>query len=190
MTFDLVLAGVGGQGVLSLAAAIGWSAMREGRHVKQSEVHGMSQRGGAVSAHLRIADREIASALIPAGTARMILSLEPLEALRYLPHLAPDGWVVSATTPIRNIPDYPSLQALMTELQRLPHAALVDADHLAHAAGLTRAANMAVAGAACGRLPVAAETMEAFIRMRFAAGDGKVVEQNLAAFRAGRERFP
>jgi indolepyruvate ferredoxin oxidoreductase, beta subunit len=187
MTFDIVLAGVGGQGVLSLATMIAWSALREGRHVKQSEVHGMSQRGGAVSAHLRIADRDIASGLIPAGMARMVLSLEPLESLRYLRQLAPDGWVVTATAPVQNIPDYPPLDLVMTELRGLPRTVLVDADRLARAAGLARAANMVVAGAASPHLPIEDGTIEAAIRAQFAPKGEKVVKQNLAAFRAGRE---
>jgi indolepyruvate ferredoxin oxidoreductase, beta subunit len=187
VTFDVVLAGVGGQGVLSLATIVGWSALSEGRQVKQSEVHGMSQRGGAVSAHLRVADHDIASSLIPTGTARMILSLEPLESLRHLSQLAADGWVVSATTPVRNIPDYPPLEHVISELERLPHVVLVDADRLAHGAGLTRATNMVMAGAASRRLPVGVDTMEAVIRARFEPKGAKIVEQNLAAFRAGRE---
>jgi len=186
MTFDIVLAGVGGQGVLSAAAIIGWSAMHEGRHVTQSEVHGMSQRGGAVSAHLRIADHEIASALVPVGAAGMVLSLEPLEALRHLPLLAQDGWVVSARDPVRNVPDYPPLDAVLAEFERLPHVVLVEADHLARQAGLARATNMVVAGAASRFLPVGVETMEAFIRSRFASKGEATVERNLTAFRAGR----
>ncbi len=190
MTFDVVLAGVGGQGVLSLAAVLGAAAVREGRHVMQSEVHGMSQRGGAVSAHLRIADREIASALIPAATAGMVIGLEPLESLRHLPQLAADGWVVTAAAPVRNFPDYPPPDQVVRELDRLPHVVLVDADRLAHEAGLPRASNMVLAGAASRYLPLDPATLEAVIRERFAAKGESSVAQNLAAFRAGREVRP
>ena len=187
MTFDIVLAGVGGQGVLSLAAVIAAAARREGRQVLQSEVHGMSQRGGAVSAHLRIADGEIASALIPAGTARMVLGLEPLESLRHLPWLSPDGRVVTASAPVTNFEEYPPIAAVKGELDRLPRVTVVDAERLAHAAGLPRATNMVLAGAASRYMPIDAATLEAVLRERFAARGEQVALRNLAAFRAGRE---
>lgn len=187
MTFDIVLAGVGGQGVLSLSAIIAWSALKEGLHVKQSEVHGMSQRGGAVVAHLRLSDREIMSDLIPEGRAALVLSMEPLESLRYLRYLSPSGTVVSSTTPVVNIPDYPPLDEVLARLRALPGGAiLVDAERLAREAGSAKASNMVIAGAAAALLPVRVETMEHFIETRFAAKGAAVVRQNLAAFRAGR----
>jgi indolepyruvate ferredoxin oxidoreductase beta subunit len=188
MTFDIVLAGVGGQGVLSLAAIVAWSALKEGLRVKQSEVHGMAQRGGAVVAHLRLADREIMSDLIPEGRAALILGLEPLESLRYLRYLSPTGTVITATTPVVNIPDYPPLEDVLARLRALPGGAvLLDAERLARQAGSARASNMVIAGAASHRLPIRLETMEQFIETRFAAKGEAVVRQNLAAFRAGRE---
>ena len=187
MTFDIVLAGVGGQGVLSLAAVLAAAARREGRQVLQSEVHGMSQRGGAVSAHLRIADGEIASALIPAGTARMVLGLEPLESLRHLPWLSPDGWVVTASAPVTNFAEYPPMADVMGALDRLPRVTVIDAERLAHAAGLPRATNMVLAGAASRHVPIDAATLESVLREQFAAKGEQVVVRNLAAFRAGQE---
>jgi indolepyruvate ferredoxin oxidoreductase, beta subunit len=187
MKYDLLLAGVGGQGVLSLSSIIAWSAMQEGLHVTQSELHGMSQRGGAVVAHLRMADTPVASSLVPRGAASLIVSLEPLEALRYLRYLAPTGVLVTAMTPIRNIPDYPPLEELLLQIRGLPHAVTVDAEQLARSAGFAKATNMVMAGAASHRLPLGAATMEGFITSHFARKGGKIVEQNLAAFRAGRE---
>jgi indolepyruvate ferredoxin oxidoreductase beta subunit len=187
MKYDIILAGVGGQGVLSVSAIIASSAMREGLLVKQSEVHGMSQRGGAVLANLRLADAPIASDLIPLGSAAMILSMEPLESLRYLRYLASDGALVTSTNPVVNIPDYPDLRGLLDQVRALPFARLVDGEQLARAAGSARATNMVMVGAASHRLPVKVETLEHFIQTTFAAKGEKIVDTNLKAFRAGRE---
>jgi indolepyruvate ferredoxin oxidoreductase, beta subunit len=187
MKYDIILAGVGGQGVLSVSALIASSAMEEGLHVKQSEVHGMSQRGGAVQANLRLSDRPIASDLIPLGSASMILSMEPLESLRYLPFLDPAGTIVTASDPLVNIGDYPPLEGLLASIRTLPHAALIDADRLAREAGSARATNMVMVGAASSHLPVQVATIEHFIESLFARKGGNVVATNLKAFRAGRE---
>ena len=133
MNYDISLCGVGGQGVLSMAALIGEAALARGLRAKQSEVHGMAQRGGAVSAHLRLSGSAIASDLIPRGTAELILGMEPLESLRYLEYLSPDGTVVTATDPVRNIPDYPPLDQVLAWLGALPRVRLVDAERLARA---------------------------------------------------------
>jgi indolepyruvate ferredoxin oxidoreductase beta subunit len=187
MKFDIILAGVGGQGVLSVSAIIASSAMKEGLHVKQSEVHGMSQRGGAVLANLRLGSAPVASDLIPHGGAAMILSMEPLESLRYLQYLGPDGALITSTNPLVNIPDYPDLETLLAKIRTLPRATLVDGEKLARAAGSVRATNMVMVGAASHRLPLKTATLELFIRELFAAKGPKVIETNLKAFHAGRE---
>jgi indolepyruvate ferredoxin oxidoreductase beta subunit len=186
MTFDIILAGVGGQGVLSVSSIIASSAMKEGLAVKQSEVHGMSQRGGEVLANLRIADHPIASDLIPRGSAALLLSMEPLESLRYLDYLAPGGTLLTATDPVVNIADYPPIDDVLAQVRRLPHAVLVDAEALARQAGSARATNMVIVGAASSLLPVTFETIEYFVRTLFAAKGEKVVETNLKALHAGR----
>jgi indolepyruvate ferredoxin oxidoreductase beta subunit len=187
MKYDIILAGVGGQGVLSLSAIIAWSAMREGLHVKQSEVHGMAQRGGAVLANLRLSDSEVMSDLIPQGGAALVLSMEPLESLRYLRYLSPGGAVITSTNPVVNIPDYPDLDGLIGWIRKLPRAILLDSERMARQAGSARASNMVIAGAASRLLPLKLDTMEHFIQTRFASKGDTVVRQNLAAFRAGRE---
>ena len=113
MQNDIILAGVGGQGILSIAAVIGMAALDNGLFVKQSEVHGMSQRGGAVLSHLRLSDKEIYSSLIPDGEADMILSVEPMELLRYLPFLKKEGYLISNIKPVKNIPNYPKKKILL-----------------------------------------------------------------------------
>ena len=186
MKFDIILAGVGGQGVLSVSAIIASSAMQEGLAVKQSEVHGMSQRGGAVLANLRLSDRPIASDLIPRGSASMILSMEPLESLRYLEFLSEGGTVITATNPVSNIPDYPPVDEVLAHVRSLPHALTVDAESLARKAGSARATNMVMVGAASPLLPVSFDTIEHFVQTVFAAKGAHVVEINLKALRAGR----
>jgi indolepyruvate ferredoxin oxidoreductase beta subunit len=187
MKYDIILAGVGGQGVLSVSAIIASSAMRKGLVVKQSEVHGMSQRGGAVLANLRLADKPVASDLIPLGSAAMILSMEPLESLRYLQYLRPDGILITSSDPLVNIPDYPDLDGLLARIRSLPHAVLVASDRLARQAGSAQATNMVMVGAASHHLPVPVEAIELFIKTMFGRKGEKVVETNLKAFRAGRE---
>jgi indolepyruvate ferredoxin oxidoreductase beta subunit len=187
MKFDIVLAGVGGQGVLSVSAVIASAAMEAGLHVKQSEVHGMAQRGGAVLANLRLSDREIASDLISQGRASLILSMEPLESLRYLSCLSPDGSLITSINPVTNIEDYPPIDEILAALGRLERAVLVDGERLARAAGSVRAVNMVMVGAASIALPVDPALLERFIAGRFASKGQGVVDLNLRAFRAGRE---
>jgi len=186
MNYDLALCGVGGQGILSIAAIVDQAAMVSGLEVRQPEVHGMAQRGGAVHAFVRIADHHIACDLIPHRTARMILSVEPMESLRYLEYLAPDGTVVTDVTPLVNIADYPSQQALFDTLFALPHVLPIDAGHLAKKAGLARAQNMVVLGVASGLLPFQATHLEGFITQKYAPKGDRVVAVNLNAFRMGR----
>ncbi|MBZ5497331.1 MAG: indolepyruvate oxidoreductase subunit beta [Acidobacteriia bacterium] len=187
MKYDIVLAGVGGQGVLSLAMAIASGAMEEKLCVKQAEVHGMAQRGGAVMATLRLADREIASDLIPRGTASMILSMEPMESLRYLGYLSAQGSLVTSANPVRNIPDYPDLNHLLDHIRKIPRAIIIDAEKLAREAGSARATNMVMVGAAMHLLPIKAEAIESAVRAIFARKGEEVVDINLRALRAGRE---
>ena len=186
MTFDLVLAGVGGQGVLSMAAIIANAAVAEGQFVKLSEVHGMAQRGGAVHSHLRISDRAIESDLVPHGAAHLIVSLEPVEALRYLEYLTPSGAVVTASGPVVNIPDYPDVGEVLERIRRMPHSIVVDAERLATAAGDPLAMNTVMVGAAAHLLPMKIETLEAAVSETFARKGSVALAVNRAAFQAGR----
>jgi indolepyruvate ferredoxin oxidoreductase beta subunit len=186
MNCDIVLAGVGGQGVLSIAAIIAGAAMDSGLQVRQSEVHGMAQRGGAVSAHLRISDRAIACDLIPSGGADMILSMEPLESLRYLSFLKPDGVIVTAAEAFVNIPNYPELAPVLEAVRSLKGSKVVAAAELAKQAGSARSVNMVMVGAASPFIPIDHGKMEARISKLFAAKEASLVETNLKAFAAGR----
>lgn len=188
MNYDMILAGVGGQGGISVSIVIAKAAMAEGLRVKQSEVHGMAQRGGEVLAHLRVSDSEPASPTIPLGTASLLIAFEPLEALRYLPWLsAKAGSMISAIAPIKNIPNYPDIEAVLSAIRSLPRARLFDADALAREAGNARAANMVLVGAASWLLPLPVERLEAAIGEVFARKGQALVDVNLAAFRKGRD---
>jgi indolepyruvate ferredoxin oxidoreductase beta subunit len=186
MKQDIILAGVGGQGVLSIAAIIAKAAVDAGLSVRQSEVHGMAQRGGAVLAHLRIADGAIASDLVPRGGADLIISMEPLESLRYAEWLSPDGAVVSAAEPFINIGDYPAVDAVLNTIRRFPKSRVVKAADIARAAGNAKAVNTAMVGAAADFLPLPPEALEAAIADMFAAKDASVIEANRRAFNLGR----
>ncbi len=187
MKYDVILAGVGGQGVLSMAAIIGLAAVDAGLHMKQAEVHGMSQRGGAVESHLRIADRPIHSDLIPTGQADLLLALEPMEALRYVPYLSATGAIVADRTPVVNLPNYPPLEDVLCALETFPIVRLLDATAIAKDLRAARASNMVLLGAASVFLPLPPADLEAAIGKVFERKGAAVIDQNVAAFRAGRE---
>ena len=186
MKCDIILAGVGGQGILSIAATIGLAAVEKNIFLKQSEVHGMSQRGGDVQSHLRLSDREIHSDLIPAGKADLIISVEPMEALRYLPWLSPDGWIVTNSVPFINITDYPDANAIMAELKKTPNTIVIDADAIAKDLGSSRSGNMVILGAASSFISLPFESLENAVRKLFLRKGEDVVDFNLKALRAGR----
>jgi len=186
MKIDIILAGVGGQGILSIAATIGLAAVEAGLYLKQAEVHGMSQRGGDVQSNLRLSEKEIASDLIPFGQADMIISVEPMESLRYLPMLSPQGWLITNTTTFVNIPNYPDRDALMAEIQKLPRHIALDADNIAKEAGSSKSANMVVLGAASPFINIDYHLLENAIRQLFGRKGETVVNLNLAAMKAGR----
>ena len=187
MKSDIILSGVGGQGILSIAATIGMAAIENNLHLKQAEVHGMSQRGGAVQSHLRISEKEIASDLIPEGSADIIISVEPMESLRYLPWLKTDGWLVTNTTPFVNIPDYPDMKELLTEIEKLPHNILLNADDLARQVKSPRSSNMVVLGAASPFLDIPFQSLENGIKKIFEKKGDRVVQLNVEALKVGRE---
>lgn len=187
MKCDIVLAGVGGQGILSIAAVLGRAALSQGLSIKQAEVHGMAQRGGAVQSHFRMADEAIASDVIPLASADLILSMEPMEAMRYLPWLKSDGWLISNSQPVENIAVYPDVNALHNSLQALPHAILFDGVAVATQQGSARALNMAMLGAASPFVQLPQAVLEQAVREQFGHKGEALVEMNLGVFRAARE---
>ena len=186
MHTDIILSGVGGQGILSIATIIGSAAINEGLYIKQAEVHGMSQRGGDVQSNLRISSEPIASDLIPLGKADIIISLEPMEALRYLPYLNKGGWLITNTAPFINIPNYPDQDKLMKKIENLQSVA-IDVDTIAKQVASPRAANIVLLGAASPFLGIDVAKIEDGIRRVFGRKGEDVVNMNLKAFRAGLE---
>ena len=187
MQINIILSGVGGQGILSIAAVIGEAALKEGWYMKQSEVHGMSQRGGDVQSNLRLSNRPISSDLIPLGQADLIISLEPMESLRYLPYLKKDGWLVTNSQPYINIPNYPNLNQVLAEIKKLPNKVILDVETIAKDLGSIRAANMVMLGAATPFLGIDYQKIAAGIQSVFARKGDEIVDFNLKALQAGFE---
>ena len=186
MKKDIILSGVGGQGILSIAAVIGQAALKDGLYLKQAEVHGMSQRGGDVQSNLRLSDRPIASDLIPTGKCDLIISLEPMEALRYLPYLDEEGWLVTNAVPFVNIPNYPPEDAVKAEIERLPHHILLDVNQTAKEVGSPRVANIVLLGATIPFLGIGYDKVQASIQEIFERKGESIVEMNLNALEAGK----
>ena len=183
MKKDIILCGVGGQGILSIATVIGEAATAAGLYLKQAEVHGMSQRGGDVQSHLRLSTEPIFSDLIPLGGADLILSMEPMEALRYLPWLRPDGTVVTASKPLVNIPDYPDEAALRAELSKLPQLVCEDIDAMAASAGNPRGANIALLGLAAPYIGILDKNaLREAVKRVFAPKGEAIVDLNLKCY--------
>jgi len=185
MKTDIVLGGVGGQGILSIAAIIGTAAVNQGLYLKQSEVHGMSQRGGDVMSNLRISSEEVFSDLIPQGKADIVIGVEPMEALRHLPMLKPDGWLVTNLKPYVNIPDYPDIEKVHADIRKIKNHVLIDADNIAKEAGNARASNVVMLGAATPFLGIDQKAIEQAIEAIFGRKGADVVELNIKALHAG-----
>ena len=187
MKTDIILCGVGGQGILSIATIIGEAAMNENLYIKQAEVHGMSQRGGDVQSNLRISFSPIASDLIALGSANVIISMEPMEALRYLPWLSKDGWIITSSTPFKNIPNYPDMDVINADLKKLPHVISIDIEQMAKDNGIARSANVTLLGAAQKAIGIEYDKLEDAIRRVFARKGDAVVDANIKALALGRE---
>ncbi len=186
MKKDIILAGVGGQGILTIATIIGDAAAEAGLSLKQAEVHGMSQRGGDVQSNLRLSTEAIHSDLIRQGAVDLIISMEPMEALRYVEALDRDGWVVTSSQPYKNIPNYPEPSALIEELRALPHNAVLPIEDLARDAGLPKCANVVLLGMAAKYIEIlSAEQLRQSIERVFASKGEKIVEMNCRAFDLG-----
>lgn len=186
MKTDIILAGVGGQGILSIAATIGMSALANNLYLKQAEVHGMSQRGGAVQSHFRLSSKPIASDLIPRGACDIILSVEPMESLRYIDFLKKEGWIITNSTPFVNIPNYPDVDAVIAKIKERKNVIILDADKIAKEIGSPRSSNIVTLGAASPFIDIPFESFEDAIRLIFKKKGDQVINANIAALRAGR----
>ena len=187
MKTDIILAGVGGQGILSIAGSISTAALNNNLEVKQAEVHGMSQRGGAVQSNLRISDKHIASDLIPKGKVDLILSVEPMEALRYVPYLNDGGWIVTSSNPFRNIENYPEIEDIYKELHTHKNLILIDSEKIASKIGNKLASNIVMLGAATPFIDMSYESIENGVRKIFERKGERIINKNFEALKAGRE---
>lgn len=186
MKTDIILCGVGGQGILSIATIIGEAAIKDGLYIKQAEVHGMSQRGGDVQSNLRISSEPINSDLIAEGQADVIISMEPMEALRYLPYLnKKTGWIITSSVPFVNIPNYPDMDKIKEEYSKLNNVVFIDIEHLAKDNNVPRSANMILLGAAQKSLGIGYEEIKAALGRVFARKGEEVVNANIKALNIG-----
>lgn len=188
MKTDIILCGVGGQGILSIATIIGEAALNENLYIKQAEVHGMSQRGGDVQSNLRISSEPIYSDLISKGQADVVISMEPMEALRYLPYLKKDGWIITSSTPFVNIPNYPDMEVINKDLAKISNVIAMDIEQMAKDNGVPRSANVILLGAAQKALGLDYEKLENAIRRVFGRKGEAIVEANIKALSIGREQ--
>ena len=188
MKKDIILSGVGGQGIISIANVLGIAALKENLYLKQSEVHGMSQRGGDVQSNLRLSDRPIYSDLIPYSSADLIMSLEPMEALRYVPYLGKSGWIVTNTNPFINIVNYPDIKKIMEELEIIDNLVAFDMDQAAKEIGSPRSSNMVLLGAASPFLDLSYSLIEESITEFFGKKDQKIIDLNIQCFNEGKNR--
>jgi indolepyruvate ferredoxin oxidoreductase beta subunit len=186
MKTNIILAGVGGQGILTIAAVLDTAAIQENLYLKQSEIHGMSQRGGAVESHVRISDHEIYSDLIPQKKADIILSVEPMELLRYLQYLKNKGWLVTDSHPFINIDDYPDLNELYNQVNNHPNHIIFNATEVAHQLGNSKAANMVLLGAASSLIPLSEKSLIDAIKTLFKHKSKRIINLNIEAFNTGK----
>ncbi|MBP5370565.1 MAG: indolepyruvate oxidoreductase subunit beta [Bacteroidales bacterium] len=187
MIKNIILAGVGGQGILTIASIIDLAAMHSGLNVKQAEVHGMSQRGGDVQSNLRISDEEIYSDLIPKGKADIILAMEPLEALRYVSYLQKDGIIITASAPFKNIPNYPDENQVLDTIKNsgFKHI-IIDSNEIAQNLS-ERVLNVVIAGAVAPIIGIDSNVMKESVKELFAAKGEEIVAMNVKAFETGVE---
>ena len=187
MKTDIILAGVGGQGILSIATTIGTAAVAHNLYLKQAEVHGMSQRGGDVQSHLRLSDKPIASDLIPQGKVDLIISVEPMESLRYIDMLDKNGWLITNKATMVNIDNYPEADAIYKEIEKVKNHIIIDADTIAKDLGNVKAANIVILGAAAKFIDMPYSSFENALRNIFARKGDAIIEMNLKALKAGAD---
>ena len=187
MKTNIILSGVGGQGILTIAAVLDTAALSENLHIKQSEVHGMSQRGGAVQSHVRISDKEIFSDLIPEGKADLILSVEPMELLRYMPFLNKKGWLITDSNPFVNTRNYPEIKDIYEQIKKHPFHVIINATDVAKKIGNSKVANMVLLGAASSIIPLSEESLLAAIKKLFQYKSEKIISLNIEAFLEGKK---
>jgi indolepyruvate ferredoxin oxidoreductase beta subunit len=183
----IIVAGVGGQGALTLAQLILGAAWKSKYHVLQSEVHGMSQRGGAVNAHILFDIVPVTSPVVMEGDAEFLISMEPLEALRYLPFMSKTGIMIVSAHPFKNMDNYPDVELILNELKSIDGVTLIDTEKYSKELDYKNAGNMILLGSLSNHLPFEDSIWEKIISERFNDKGTKVIEQNIRAFNFGKK---
>lgn len=187
MKYDVIISGVGGQGILAIATVLGRACLLHGLNIKQAEVHGMAQRGGAVQSHFRMSTSDIHSDVIAKNSADMILSMEPMESLRYLPWISKDGWLVTNSEAVINIPDYPNMDEVNSEIAKIENNLVFDGTSIAKEFGSSKGLNMAMLGAASAFIDIPEELFIKAIKDQFASKREDIIEGNVNTFVKARE---
>lgn len=188
MKSNIILSGVGGQGILTLASIIDIAALNQNLFVKQSEIHGMSQRGGSVQCHVRISDTQIYSDLIPEGEVDLILSAEPMELLRHIPSLKRNGWIITDSSTFENIVNYPDKHDLYKQIKKHVNHIIISAKSCAKDLGNSKVCNMILLGAASDHMAIPEEKFINAINIFFKDKSERIKNKNIEAFKVGRQK--
>ena len=182
----IIVAGVGGQGTITLAQLILGAAWRSKYHCLQSEVHGMSQRGGAVNAHIVFDSQPVTSPTIEEGSADLLIGMEPLETLRYVHMVKKEGNIISSLSPIVNMGNYPEESTVIDAVKKVDDIHLVDTDACSKELKNRHAGNVILLGMASKFLPMEQELWLSIFEERFKVKGDKIIQKNKEAFEYGR----
>lgn len=182
----VIVAGVGGQGAITVSQLILGAAWKSGYYTLQSEVHGMSQRGGSVNAQILFDKKEVTSPVIMEGRGDLLIGLEPLETLRYLNLLDEGAFVISSVSPIKNMMTYPEIGKIIAELKKIPGVLLIDTEKLSVELDNKNAGNMILLGVASKHLPFEDNTWYEVINERFEGKSEVLIKKNIEAFEYGK----
>ena len=185
MSCKIIVSGVGGQGAITIAQLILGAAFKDNLYALQSEVHGMSQRGGAVNAHVIVSSMEVFSPVVMAGDGDILISLEPLETLRYLPLLKSGAHVIAAMEPVVNMDNYPEREELMGALARIPGVQLIDTETHSRALNAKKSGNIILLGVAARHMGIASARWREALTERFAGKGEAIITKNIEAFECG-----
>jgi len=185
MKSDILIVGVGGQGIILTSDIISKAALKDGFNVKKAETHGMAQRGGSVITHVRISNSDIYSPLIPKGKVDVLIGFEPMEALRYMGYINrknENSIMIVNRNPIE-IENYPDINEIISEIKRHRNSIILNALELANKAGNVLTQNIVMLGAASRYLPIDRDTLKETIKENVK----RAINENLKAFELGSQ---
>ena len=190
--YQMVIVGVGGQGILTISDIIAIAARKKGLHILGSEVHGMAQKGGSVITNLKIG-KELHSPTIPEGSAKVLVGIEENETLRFIKYLEPRGTAITSTTVLNPVSWKKNKKAAIEAQERIDENLAkfkakiikIDSEALANEAGLSLAQNIVLLGALSQveGFPLSEEELKEALKERVPK---KYIEPNLKAFELGK----